>query len=226
MHLLVNLAENGHHGCDMKCPFCEWSKQDYGKYWFPSDEELDKALTLSPIVVLSGGGDPLYHFEQNRNKVKHAIDYLYEHGGQPRIYSHNLKILWQYREELCSWPCDFIFSISLHFSELEQKIVEFYASKKKISSISTVFNQDLNPPDWDAIEKFIQTFKPFSHICFREHWVYHYPDRAQVEEWRAKLRSYRCSFMQSNHYLNFPVMFEGHITSCGFIDKTVLGIEK
>ena len=227
MHILINLAEHNHLGCSMKCPFCAWYQQDYGKYWFPSDDELDKALEKSPnFLVLSGGGDPLYHFEKNKDLIKHFVDYVTEHGAVAGIYSHDLATLWSYRKLFSTWPVKFIISVRRHYSVLEEKIVEYFAANHQLHIISTVFNDSLDAPNWQEIQSFINTFRKYAPIIFREHWVYSYEDREQVKEWRKQLRELRCCFAASDHYRRTQVMFEGKFTTCGEIDKTVLGIEK
>lgn len=224
MHLLVNLAENGHFGCDNHCPFCEWNKLDYGKYWFPSDEELDLAMrTCGSSLTLSGGGDPLYHFEKNQSLIKHFVDYVTSHGRRAGIYTHSLQTLWKYRETFKSWPVFFLLSINRRFTAFEQQVVDYF--KDQINIISVVLNDGPDLPPIEEVVKVIQAFSPI-HIRFREHWVHSIADRTLLDPYREVFHKYHCGFIASVHYLKVRVMFEGKITTCGAIDKTVLHIEK
>ena len=99
----LNFAENHKHGCAFHCKFCEWEAVNYGIYVFPKDEDVLEfiykyAKNNSP-VRLCGGGDPLYHFEKNKEKIKHLTDVIKSPG---RFSQMTTKDIWTKWTKVCT----------------------------------------------------------------------------------------------------------------------------
>ncbi len=230
MDILLNFAENGHFGCSMQCPFCLWSEMDYGQYWYPDDVDLDKCIELSPHVIkLSGGGDPLFNFEHNQEKLKHIVNYLTTRGVRVGIYTHDIGALDSYRHILSKWPVFFVISVSKLFSKLEQEICDYYYDTGQLRRLSVVWNENnTDEPPYHEIDHVIDYCQkhPRLGLTIREHWKFYYPldVEQQMSNYVKQFKS--INFVPGSRPLKFRVMFEGKITTCAEIDKTVLGIQK
>lgn len=230
MDILLNFAEKGHFGCSMKCPFCLWSEMDYGRYWCPDDVDLDKCIEVSPHVIkLSGGGDPLFNFEHNQEKLKHIVNYLTERGVRVGIYTHDIGALDTYRHILSKWPVFFVISVSKLFSKLEREVCDFYYQTGQLRRLSVVWNDNnIDAPQYNAVDHIIHYCeeRPGLTLTVREHWEFPYSQEIETEMYEYLKPFRRVHFVISSKPLRLRVMFEGKITTCAEIDKTVLGIQK
>ena len=71
------------HGCKFNCKFCSFRKNTLmQKRRVPSNKDIDKFLNgyEGYKVYISGGGDPLYEYEKNKEELNRIIDYLHSKG--------------------------------------------------------------------------------------------------------------------------------------------------
>ena len=169
--ILVNFVENNHFGCDEHCSFCEWQKIDYNVYYYPTDESLYELHLAYPKDdwQISGGGDPLYHFEKNKDKIKHIADLGHQLGHKVEILTHKVNIALLYYEELKEYIDYWYFSVP---ETPTQDFIDFAAKKNIIIKINSVFNLN-NSVDWQRIEKIYTNYEPYvDKIIFRENFIH------------------------------------------------------
>lgn len=175
--LTLNFAENNNHGCDMQCSFCPWHIKNYGKYLYPSDEDLREFMHIFGIpggfVEICGGGDPLYHYEQNKDKLFHLCDIIEAEGLQPYLLTKKLQVIIDNYDEIVSRIKSFSFSIE-QMSKAFVDLIDRLLADGCYVRITKVYNFDesLDSTDLDAIHNFIKFY-----------------DRARPDKYKITLRT-------------------------------------
>lgn len=80
--LILNFGDN-EHGCKFKCKFCKFKTHLLMQQkQVPTKKDIDKFLEGygGYKVYISGGGDPLFEYEKNKDELNSIIDYLNEKG--------------------------------------------------------------------------------------------------------------------------------------------------
>lgn len=169
--ILVNFSENNNFGCDEHCSFCEWQKINYNKYYYPTDEELYQLHLQHPdeLWQISGGGDPLYHFEINGDKIKHIADFGHKLGHKIEILTRKTDVALQYYEELKEYIDYWYFSVpdipSTNFID--------FTKKQSIIKVNSILNFEEKDIDLERIEKIYYNYEPYvNRIIFRENFIH------------------------------------------------------
>lgn len=79
--IILNFSDKDNlHGCARKCSYCNWKNNPLAQQRvYPDFEVLDTYLDdYTGFITISGGGDPLYHYEDNMEDLHRLIDYLYD----------------------------------------------------------------------------------------------------------------------------------------------------
>ena len=100
--IILNFSdENNPHGCKRKCSYCNWKSNPLAQQKiYPDWKVLDKYLEdHSGFITLSGGGDPLYNYEQNKEEVHKLIDYLYDKKLFVRVITRERDNYYKLREK-------------------------------------------------------------------------------------------------------------------------------
>lgn len=219
--IFVNFAENGHFGCDQHCPFCEWAKKDYGEYYYPSDEDLHKLLQMNDrgICQLSGGGDPLYHYEKNRDKIKHIADVVHSYNKKLQILTHKVDDVLKYFDELKEYVDDWYFSVGDKPSDSLKELSKLLDKNIRVNIVVNLTRDET--VDLDRIDNIYNSYTPYvKHIAFRENFINNL-EQQECEKIKNIIdeKYPHVSFLQ---YVDFKVLFNGEIISGLELDKKYL----
>ncbi len=86
--ILINWRDDGKLGCSKNCFYCNWrADENLSSFCLPDDKAIIDFVSHSEksTVTISGGGDPLYEFDKNKNKLFHLIDLIKSVGRKVRI---------------------------------------------------------------------------------------------------------------------------------------------
>ena len=97
LSIILNFSENGNHGCRFNCSFCSWKTQpDHKMLLKPTFEDVDRLIEKSPkakSITISGGGDPLYNYEKNREYLLSLISYIKSKGLAVEIITREFDVV-------------------------------------------------------------------------------------------------------------------------------------
>ena len=117
MGIFLNFSSDDKHGCSKNCSFCVFKNKP--QYMCPTVEDVNDFLfqysqnNLAKSVVLSGGGDPLYNFEQNKDKVLAIINCIKKFEYQIIVQSYELDIIDKYCDSLLKDVSITLFQLSI-----------------------------------------------------------------------------------------------------------------
>ena len=220
--IFVNFAENNNHGCDQHCPFCEWSKINYGIYYSPSKEYLDKLHLVSKEGEewqISGGGDPLYNYSKNKNELFRICNYAHELGHSIQILTHKVDVVYENYEELKNYVDKFYFSVGPIPSE---SLINLYYKYHVSFPVNTVLNMTSSDIiDWEKVKDIIDRYLPYViFISFRNNFIHPLENK---EEIKSKLKEIsRHVFFTSD--VNALCLFNGELLTCKQIDKKYFNV--
>lgn len=90
MIFLNFVGDDGTIGCRFKCKFCCWANSGFNKRLCPTNEEITEYLNTyfprllfneQPLEVhISGGGDPLYDYDTNKQELLRIIKCIKSFG--------------------------------------------------------------------------------------------------------------------------------------------------
>lgn len=90
--IVVNWKEKG-FGCRKNCSYCSWRSSPLLPHGPQSAEAISTFIKQCPkdFVTLSGGGDSLYRFDENRDHLLAMIGLIKEHGFKVRIITREVE---------------------------------------------------------------------------------------------------------------------------------------
>ena len=90
--IVVNWKERG-FGCAKNCSYCSWRSSPLLPNGSQSEEEITKFIRQckKSFVTISGGGDPLYKFEENRPKLEAMAAVIRREGFKVRLITREVK---------------------------------------------------------------------------------------------------------------------------------------
>ena len=183
----LNFAENNNHGCNFHCNFCIWEAINYGIYIYPKDEDILEfinkyAFDMSP-VRLCGGGDPLYNFEKNKEKIKHLTKVIKSTGRATQMTTKDVKVLNKYyNSSYLEDIIDYTISTESCNNLTKETIMKLLAAGKKVR-LSKILNFDCNLENINLEEiKNYLTYYNFSnfknfYIVLRTNYVHDLSDK-------------------------------------------------
>jgi len=146
----LNFVDNGRHGCSKACDFCNFRKHPI--YMCPTEEGLKEYIrdympySRRPSLLLSGGGDPLYEFEKNREQVLMILRVCKELGVATIMQSYELDTIDRYCETLFKNIETYYFSVEGEDERLLRLIKKLTSLGKKVS-ITRVLNSTSDMAD-------------------------------------------------------------------------------
>ena len=200
----LNFAENNNHGCRFHCKFCPWAAVNYGIYVYPKDEDVLEfinkyALNMSPIR-LCGGGEPLYNFEKNKEKLKHLTDVIKSTGRATQMTTKDIKTLAEYYDSpYLENVVSYNISIETCDSFVKDTIAKLLAAGKQVR-ISKILNFDCNQEhiNIDDIKKYLDYYQFNGQddfkIVLRTNYVH-----ALSDDEVNKLKTYFMEYLESNN---------------------------
>ena len=90
--VLVNWKEKG-FGCAKACTYCNWRNSPLLPQGAQSPEDVSAFISQckKSFITISGGGDPLYRFEENRDKLLSMANTIKAHGFKVRIITREVQ---------------------------------------------------------------------------------------------------------------------------------------
>ena len=90
--VLVNWKEKG-FGCAKVCSYCNWRSSSLLPHGPQSPEDVSAFISQcnKSFITISGGGEPLYRFEENRHKLISMADTIKAHGFKVRIITREVQ---------------------------------------------------------------------------------------------------------------------------------------
>ena len=166
-HLLsvwLNFVEDGKHGCSKACPFCNFKKDPI--YMCPTKGDLRKFLLLyrnyshSHRLLLSGGGDPLFNFEKNKDKILMILKTCKDLGFSVVMQSGELDTIDKYCDSLLADVVAYYFSSEVKSTKL-RTLVKKLREKGKFVVVSKVLNTSNNIADidFDTFDSWVSFYK-------------------------------------------------------------------
>lgn len=95
--IIVNWAgPSGEFGCRFSCQFCSWRDRavKMGAI-FPSEKALDKFLSNYEgyKVTISGGGDPLFNFDENKGRLLGLVRLIHDRGFLVEVVTKEISLV-------------------------------------------------------------------------------------------------------------------------------------
>lgn len=225
--VFVNFSKNNTFGCDQHCPFCEWTKQNFNTYYCPSKEDLKLFNNNFPDDEkwqISGGGDPLYNFEENWPKLKELINNIHSLGHKVQILTRKIDVVNKYFDILKDYVDYWYFSVDYTISS------DLKSVSSKLTLEHTYVNLVLNIKEdeslnWEKIEQTIKEYEPYvNSIIFRNNFI-HPISHKLYREVREKLKNISEKTRFIPHSTSSIVLFLGKIMTCKQIDEEYLKIK-
>lgn len=93
--IVVNFPEDGSFGCSKKCTYCTWSKNPFLPKGLQSDEKIISFINKCKknFITVSGGGDPLFKFEENKEKIFHLVNLIKSQGYKTRLITREIEYI-------------------------------------------------------------------------------------------------------------------------------------
>ncbi len=232
LYIFVNFSENNHHGCDLKCPFCEWSNIDYGNYYCPSIEDLEKLHRIKPretIWQISGGGDPLYHYDKNKDSLKQIADFAHSHNHKIQLLTKKIDVVLENFEELSTFIDYWYFSVSDEPSETFKKVADLLNNRLNINIVLNQLSTD--KIDWNRVQKIIDNYEPYVHrINFRENFIHPFIVDGKFYDTSISTQNKKAmrSLSHKAYYLSHTyslILFHGEIVDSDYINKHYLNFD-
>jgi len=90
--VIVNWKEKG-FGCAKACTYCNWRSSPMLPNRPQSTEAVSSFIRQckKSFITISGGGDPLYRFEENRDKLLSMANAIKAHGFKVRIITREVE---------------------------------------------------------------------------------------------------------------------------------------
>lgn len=174
----LNFVENGKHGCAKACPFCNFRKNPV--YMCPTEEDLREFIadymqySRRRSILLSGGGDPLYNFEKNQDKILAILKICKELDVKIVMQSGELQTIDKYYNSLLSDIDCYYFSSETENPEL-RTLVKKLKDNGKFVAVSKVLNNSKNTEeiDFDTLKSWINFYKDScSKLLIHENYNY------------------------------------------------------
>lgn len=152
LSVYLNFTEDNRHGCIKNCSFCAFKLNPV--YMCPTEEDLKEFFSLyknrlvTNKFLLSGGGDPLFEFEKNKDKVLMIFNVAKQFGLTPVLQSYELDTIDKYFNTLFKDVDTYYFSVE-GYDEKLIKLADKLLKNNKEVHISKIFNfsnkiQDIN----------------------------------------------------------------------------------
>ena len=171
--IFLNFSDpaTGKRGCRFHCDFCCWNGNNFIKRLVPTNEEVTEFITEyfpqriyeleKPLDIhITGGGDPLYNYEENKIELLRIIKCIKDLGCTISIVTKEWETVAKY------WQTDlldvhaFVFSCETMIPGLQDLCKQILAAGKH-ARVTKIFNfsTDMNEVNWDSIKKFIKFYK-------------------------------------------------------------------
>lgn len=210
--IFFNLNNNT-HGCAQKCPFCVWRKLNFDCYMCPTINEIDtyihQVIPTLTHISLTGGGDPLYNYLENKDTILSIIHYLKENNIDIDITSHEYNYINDYYKtdfaDVDSWGLN----VETIDPQIKGLITSLIKGGKRVR-ISKVFNYN-GVVNHDFLAQYINYYGDIQglSIVLRENFYEPLPNFNEEKQWVQ-------SFNKSNVKLN-----KKHFTHSVLINNTV-----
>ena len=97
-NILLNFSDNGKHGCRFNCPFCSWKNQECMEHdMIPTLENIDDFCEYRNFVgykvTISGGGDPLFQYEKNKDTLIGIIKRINKNGYLADVITKEIDVV-------------------------------------------------------------------------------------------------------------------------------------
>ncbi len=228
--IVLNFVDDNNHGCDTNCKFCKWRSLNFNPYLYPDDaiinEFIDNFCTIDGYVELTGGGDPLYQFEKNKEKVKHLIDLIIQKNRVAKIVTTKIDVVDQYyNSEYLKDVTIYSFSLAYLSATALETINKLLAAGKKVY-ISNVlnFSNNVEEIDKDRIIKYLNFYYHDANIYDDRFKIilrlnYNYTDidvaaaRQLVEDLKASLEK-NIWVVVPNLYVHMYQLIDNYVLWC------------
>ena len=183
----LNFTKDGKHGCSKNCEFCNFKENPI--YMCPTEEELREFIddymqySINRSILLSGGGDPLFDFEENGEKIKMILCVCEELGVSVVMQSGELDVIEREYDDSLSYVSAYYFSSEAEdeqLLELSRKLRE----KGKRVVISKILNatDDIESIDFDALDSWVRFYEPgCPNLLIRENYNHCFSEEENEE---------------------------------------------
>jgi len=162
-NIILNFSENGKHGCRFNCKFCSWKNRiEVKSDIVPTMEDIDKFCKFHDFlgykVTISGGGEPLFNYDKNKEKLFEIIKRINKNGLLVDIITKELNVVYE-NQDLRDLVNVWSFS--------EEKINEELLKVLKVvngSRISKIFNKDDETKE--DLEEYINYYLPHTDMIY------------------------------------------------------------
>ena len=160
----LNFVSNtNEHGCIKNCSFCLFRKKPV--YMCPTKADLIEFLqqykdkSKYSHILISGGGDPLFEFNKNKNKILMILDTIKQLGFTPVMQSYELDVIDQYFDTLFKDINTYYFSTE-GYDEKLIKLADKLINNNKQVHISKVvnFSNKESEIDFNSINNWISKY--------------------------------------------------------------------
>ena len=140
----LNFTLNGKQGCDKHCELCNFT--NYSSYLCPSIVDLKAFLTnyghYSKLkhIMLSGGGDPLFQFEKNKDKVLGIIKACKDLGFGVVIQTQEIEVVKKYYKSALKDVIGYYFASEKPNETIYSLAVDLLKEKKSVA-ITKILNR-------------------------------------------------------------------------------------
>jgi organic radical activating enzyme len=181
LSIILNFSENGNHGCRFKCSFCSWRTQPEHKMLLkPNFEDIDRLIEKSPkakVITISGGGDPLYNYEKNRDYLISLIGYIKSKGLAVEIITREFEII---KENLND------------FKEVYWSFSEEFLNQSLLGLIKQIGRRHIRLSiihdfDYDRLQRYADFYAPHVRLIYvRENYLKPEMTQTQLLEFRKR----------------------------------------
>ncbi len=96
--IIVNWKQKG-FGCSKVCSYCNWRTSPLLPHGAQSEQAISNFIKQcnKSFITISGGGDPLYRFEENRHDLERMASIIKAHGFKVRVITREVQHVAQLR---------------------------------------------------------------------------------------------------------------------------------
>lgn len=209
--IYLNFSEGDHHGCSKNCSFCAF--KPHPQYMCSSVQDVKDFILQYKTdrlytILLSGGGDPLYKFEENKDKIIPILNVIKECGIRPVMQSYELDTIDKYWNTIFKDIKDYYFSVEGFDEKLIKLADKLLANNRKVHlSKITNFSKNFDDIDFFALDKWIDYYKDHcSALHLKENYtcIMSRDDDAKIDDY------FRSKYRDSG----YVVMYHQHRKAC------------
>lgn len=198
-------------GCHYKCPYCIVKKNNLciPKTTIGGLENLVEAVkkTGCNIISISGGGDPLYEYEQHIDWYRELFGNIRQHFSRLPFEMHT-----SYMTDESTFPFYDCHRVVYHTNTFEQ-LGHIHRTGNEQIRVVYVVTEDFTLEDIMRIAKFVEDSREIDELSFRQMIDEHYEEKHFLEEylrlghkklwWYIEQKDYNLYYAENQVYTEY-----------------------